>query len=84
MHLKMFALKLKWTQIQRTDCWLPRGRRVGAWVKKVKRSRSTDWKLDNSHRDVKHGGGNTVSNMVMTTYGARSVLELSGGSLCKV
>ena len=34
-------------------------------------------------QDVKHSLGNLVDNMVRTMSGARWVLELSGGPLCK-
>lgn len=35
--------------------------------------RITNWQLQNSHRDVKYGTGDTVDNVVITTYGARWV-----------
>lgn len=44
--------------------------------------RITNWQLQNSHRDVKYGTGDTVDNVVITTYGVRWVQI--GGSLCKL
>ena len=49
----------------------------------MKGLRSTNWKLQNSPGDVKHSIGNIV-NTVITTYGARWVLEIQGGTLYKV
>ena len=46
--------------------------------------RSTDWKLQNSHGDVKYSIGNIVSNIGIILYGSRWVLETSGGTLSKV
>ena len=40
----------------------------------VKGLRSTDWQLQNSHRDVKYS---IVSNIVITMYSARWVLKIS-------
>ena len=51
---------------------------LGAWVKKVKGFRSTDWLLQNSHRDVKYSTGNIVNNILITMYGARWVRDLWG------
>ena len=34
--------------------------------------------IQNSHRDVKYNIGNIVSNVVITMYGARWVLDLVG------
>ena len=51
--------------------------RLGGRVKKVEGLRSTHWLLQNSHGDVKYSIGNTVNNILMTTYGARWVLEIS-------
>ena len=46
---------------------------------KVKsRLRSTHWQLQNSHRDVKYSTGNIVSDIVITTYAVRRVLDLWG------
>ena len=57
---------------------------AGGLVKKVKGLRSTDRQLQNSHGAVKCSRGNTVSNIVITKYGARWVLEILGASLYKV
>ena len=54
---------------------------VGAWVKKGKGLRCTSWQLQNSLKDVKYGIENTVSDIVITLYGARWVRDLPGGSL---
>ena len=43
---------------QRTHWGLPKGKRVGGCVKKVKGLRSANWYLQNSHRDVKCSTGN--------------------------
>ena len=67
---------------EQTDDWQMQGW-LGAWVKKLKGLRSTDWQLQNSHGDVKYSTGKTVNNSVITTYGASWVLEVSGGTLCK-
>ena len=37
-------------------------------MKKVK-GISTNWQLQNSHRDVKYSIGNIVNNIVITIYG---------------
>ena len=34
--------------------------------------------------DVKHSLGNIISPIVITMYGARRMLEISGGTLCEV
>ena len=60
------------------------GKWVGGWVKKVKRLRSANWQLQNRHRGVKYSTGNIVNNIVITVHSTRWVLELSGGSLCKL
>ena len=36
------------------DGWWSEGRGLEGWVKKVKGLRTTDWKLQRSHRDVAH------------------------------
>ena len=46
---------------------------AGGRVKQVKGLRSTHWLLQNSPGDVKSGVGNTVSNTVITLYGAGSL-----------
>ena len=45
---------------------------------KVKGLRSTSLWLQNRPRDVKYSVGDTVNHIVMTTYGARWVLEMLG------
>ena len=47
----------------------------------MKGLRSTDCSLQNSHGDVKCSIENIV-NIVITTYGARWVLEIPGRTLC--
>ena len=71
-------------QIHRTDCWLAKQRGLQDWVRRVERFRNTNRYLHNSHGDIKHSRGNRVSNIVITVYGARWVLEILGGSLYKV
>ena len=39
--------------------------------------------VTSSHRDVKHGIPDRVSNIVITMYGARWVLDLSGKHFVK-
>lgn len=48
------------------------------WVKKVKELTSTNWQLKNSHKNVKYNIGDIVSNLVITMYGVRWVLDLLG------
>ena len=48
-------------------------------MKDVKGLRSTNWQLKNSHRDVKYDIENITNNFVKTMYGAKWVVELSGG-----
>ena len=44
--------KLKQTQTQRANWWLPERRGVGKWVKEVTGLGSTNWWSLNSHGDV--------------------------------
>ena len=46
--------------------------------------KSTNWQLQNSPRDVKDSIGNMGNNVVVTTYDARWLLDISGESLCIV
>ena len=46
-------------------------------MKKEKLLISTNWWLLNSHRNVKYGVGNIVNNIIITTYSAEWVLEMS-------
>ena len=50
----------------------------------MKGLKSTNWQLQNSHRDVKYSRGNSVKTTVITMYNAKWVLEILGGTLCKV
>ena len=54
------------------------------WVKKGKGLRSPKWQSQNSHKDVNSLIGNVVNTIVITRSGARWVLEITGGPLCKV
>ena len=45
------------------------GREVGVWVIKVKRLGSTNWCLQNSHRDVDCSMENIVHNIEIMRYG---------------
>ena len=45
--------------------------------------RSTNWQLQNCHGDVKYSTGNIVNNIVITMCGARWVMKLLQGTLCK-
>ena len=73
----------KQKQTQTAHWWLPGGREVEgrAEVKGL----STDWLLQNGHESVKYSVGNIVSDIVITMYGVRWVLELgrSLSELCK-
>ena len=60
------------------------GEGLGDWVKRRKGLHSISWPLQNSHGDVKYSVGNISNNIVITMYGARSVLNLWWGSLCKL
>ena len=60
------------------------GRELRAWVKTLKGLRGTNWWLHSSQGDVKFSIENMVSNIVITMYGARRVLDLSGGTLYKL
>ena len=53
---------------------------LGHWVKMVKVLASTDRYLQNSQGDIRYNIGNTVKNIVLTVYGARWGLDISGGS----
>ena len=62
-------------------------RRLGGWVKKGTRLRSTNWQLQNSHGDAKYSVEKIINNIVVTMYGARlDHFEMTGiaGSSCKV
>ena len=50
---------------------MPERTEVGGLGEKVKGLRSTDWWLQNSHRDIKYSIGNTAHNIVITMCGAR-------------
>ena len=56
------------------------GGALGEWVKKVKRLRTPNWLLQNSHGDVKCSMGNTVNNVVITVCGVRRVWIYQGDS----
>ena len=43
------------------------GEGLEGWMKKVMGLRSTNWKLQNSHGDVKYSIGNKVSNILITS-----------------
>ena len=55
-------------------------RREVSWAgyKSLKGLESTNWQLQNGHRDVKYSTGNIVDNIVITVYGARWLLNLRG------
>ena len=63
------------SKIQRGRLLADRGEGVGGWVNKVKGLSSTNWQLQNTHRDVNHIIGNIVNNMVITMDGARWLFE---------
>ena len=51
-----------------------KGKRVSrGWVKKVKRLRSMNWLLQNSHGDVKYSIGHIADNYVWCQMGARFI-----------
>ena len=45
------------------------GERLDDWVKKMKKLRSTNWQLQNSHRNIKYGIGHMANNIVKTMCG---------------
>ena len=47
---------------------------LGDWLKEVKGLRSTNWQLQNSHRDVDYSTGSIVNSTEITVYGAGWVL----------
>ena len=54
------------------------GRKWGRTLDEKEKGLSTNWQLQNSHRDVKYSKGNTGSNIVITMYGARVGTRLTG------
>ena len=46
----------------------------------MKGLRSTNWLSQNSHGDVQYSIGNTVNYIVVSMYGVKRVLDLSGGN----
>ena len=60
------------------------GRWLGDWVIRGKELRTTNWKLQNSHRKVKYSTGNIGNNTVITMYDATWVLEISGRTFYKI
>ena len=54
------------------------------WVEKVKGLRSTNWQSQNSHGHVKYSLGSIASNIVITMFGVRWVLDLLGWLLSKL
>lgn len=58
----------------------------GVWelVEKGKGTKKYKSVVTIQSQNVKYSTGNLVSNIVISIYGARWVLELSGGSLCKL
>lgn len=70
---------IKNAQTKQTNSWIKRINshcQMGAGLggeKKVKGLRSTNWQLQNSHEDVKFSLRNIVNNIVITTYGVRSI-----------
>ena len=52
-------------------------------MKSMKGFRSIYWQLQNSHGDLKHNIGDTVSNTVITVYGAWQILEIPGENFIK-
>ena len=61
----------------------PRGGKLVGWMKKLKGLRSTDWQLQNSHKDIKYIIRTILNNTVITMYGARLVVEISGEQFVK-
>ena len=45
------------------------------WAEEPKGLRNTNWQLQNSHRDIKHGTGNIVSNIIIKMYDAKWGLD---------
>ena len=63
---------------------MPEGRGIGGLDEKGEGLRSTNWLLQNSHKDVRYSTGSTVSNIVITMCGARWALGILGETLRKV
>ena len=61
-----------------------RGGGLRDWVKQAKKLRSTNWQLQNSHGDVKYSIENIAKNIVISMYGTRWVLKISGGTPYKL
>ena len=60
---------------------MPEVKAFGEMGEEVRASRSTNWELQNSHGDVKYSIGHIVTNIEITMYGARWVLEILVGTL---
>ena len=65
---------------RRLGHWVDDRRGVGGRVEKMKDLRNTDWEFQSCHGDVRYSTGNIVNNTEITRYGARWVLEISGGT----
>lgn len=52
-------------------------------MEKVRKFKGTNWQLQNGHRVVKYSTGNTVNDILITVYGARWILEISGEQFVK-
>ena len=57
---------------------------VRGWGEKNEEFGSTDLQLQTDHGDTKYHIENIVNNIVISIYGASSVLEIFGGTLCNV
>ena len=51
---------------------------LGGWVENLKGLRTTNWWLPTSHSNAKGSIGDTVNNIVISTYGVRWEENLSG------
>ena len=60
-----------------------KGRGLEDCLKKVKGLRSTNWWLQNSHRDIKYSIGNIVNNIAITTVVPGGCLKYWGKRFVK-
>ena len=68
---------------EQIDAW-QRGGGLEEWVTKVSGLRSADWQLTKQSWECKVQHKKYSQYIVITIHGARWVLEMSGGTLCKV
>ena len=70
--------------MQRVYCCFPEERGSGGLGERGEGINKYKLVLQNGHRGVTYSIGNIVKNIMITMYGARWVLKILGGTLCKV